>query len=756
MSQKEQARRPPVELDDPLLQAKLRPPPSPPATVSRPGLINRLRASAAPIVLVAAPPGYGKTTLLSHWIERDDRPSAWVSLDEQDDDPAVLLSYVAASLDRALGGELSNLEAPDARLWSSMLSWLAAALSASEQPIIVVLDRADAIVSRDAIRAVCVLADHLPRGSALALACRNAPGFPTARFRANGRLFELGADDLAMSVSEARVLLRRAGARLSDEQAADLAWRTEGWPAGLYLSALSAEEAGTSLEAGAAGRAHDRFIVDYLRLEVLSMLSEAEMTLLTRSSVLERFSRSLCAAVLGPSDDPRALEQLETSGCFLVPLDDQPGWYRFRRPFHDVLRAELERREPTAVPALASRAADWCEGHGMPEEAIGYAHAAGDTDRVARLVSALWFTAFDSGGMTTLARWLDWLDDDVVLERFPAVAVARAWMGALTGRETEATCLLDVASRNAGDAGGNGRSGSIAPLVALVRAAMFREGVAEMKADAQLAVRELAPRSPCRPTALLLLGISHLLAGDEDEAGAILAEVTEQSSLPGGAVAGATALAERALLAIARGDDAAGETLANQARRAIRDAGAAEYPTSSLVHAATAESAVRRGDLASVRHELARATELLSRLGDAIPWLSAQIRLELARVRLAIADEVGARADLAQVEALLRRRPRLETLAEDARGLRRRTSASGRGDARRTVSLTSAELRLIPLLSTHLSFREIGERLFVSRNTVKTQSISVYRKLGVSSRSEAIARATELGLVSEPSMPISA
>lgn len=233
----------------------------------------------------------------------------------------------------------------------------------------------------------------------------------------------------------------------------------------------------------------------------------------------------------------------------------------------------------------------------------------------------------------------------------------------------------------------------------------------------------------------------------------ILAEAVERSSLAGGAVAASLALAERAVLALGRGDRGEAGALARQARLVALEGGIDEYATSSLVHAAVAHAAVGCGDLASARSELARATGLLSRPGRTFPWLEAQAWLEIARLELAMADDAGAETALANLDVLLRGGPDLGVLADGARGLRTRIAVRRIGRDERPANLTSAELRLLPLLSTHLSFREIAERLFVSRNTVKTQAISVYRKLGATNRSEAIARVAELGLIDLPAIP---
>ncbi len=751
----EQSPRPSLELEHPVLESKLAPAAVPRRAVSRTSLINRLRAVGKSVVVIVAPAGYGKTTLLSQWIERDARPAVWVSVDESDNDPAVFLSCVAAGLDRALELDPPASDALAAPTWKSAAKRLASALLSSEEPVLVAVDDAHLLFERDSLRVLDALACHLPPGATLALTARTQPRLPLARLRARGLLFELGADELAMNRQEARSLLRSLGAPASEEEIADLVHRTEGWPAGLYLAGLSLGTAGPRLpvaQAEAAFAGDHLFVADYLRLEFVSALTEAELSFLTRISVLDRFCRPLCAAVLGRTNVSAELDRLVQSGQFVVSLDHRGEWYRFHHLLRETLRAELDRREPEIVPELNSRAAHWCEAHGMAENAVEYARAAGDTERVARLVSDLWLPVFDGGGMTTVARWLGWLDGDV-LERSPGLAVAEAWVHAFAGRSAEARCWREVAAAGSAPGRKPGPSGALEPQVGVLRAAMCENGVDAMRADAGRATGKLAPRDPFRSTALLLLGVSHVLAGDHEDAVSVLTDVADRSSLPGGAVAASVALAELALLAVARNDHAEAEALAWRARDAVRESRSHEYVTAGLVHAVVAHAAVRGGDLACVRSELARATSLLPKLDYALPWLSIQTRLTLARVHLAVGTEADAEGFAAEIDVLLRRRPGLGALVRSAHQLCEQIAVASPAAERRVSGLTSAELRLLPLLTTHLSFREIAELLFVSRNTVKTQAISVYRKLGVSSRSEAIARAADLGLVDDPAMP---
>jgi LuxR family maltose regulon positive regulatory protein len=275
-----------------------------------------------------------------------------------------------------------------------------------------------------------------------------------------------------------------------------------------------------------------------------------------------------------------------------------------------------------------------------------------------------------------------------------------------------------------------------------------------MRSDAEVALEKIAQTSQLRSTALLVVGFSHLVAGDSDTADTFFAQAVEAAEAAGASDSGSVALAERSLLALDRGDLKEAAELVARALAFVDAAALGDYMTTAIVHAASARIALRRGDSTAARASLVHAQRLRPQLTYALPWFAAQTLLELAHAYLALPEIAGAKTLLAEVDEIIRIRPGLGVLVEQARELRRQIGWAAEPEARWASTLTAAELRLIPLLTTHLSFREIAERLYVSRNTVKAQAISLYRKLGVSSRSEAIHRAAELGLVDPPVIPV--
>jgi LuxR family maltose regulon positive regulatory protein len=733
---------------DQLLEWKLRVPSARPGIVWRAALVDRLLASqAVPVVCVVAPPGYGKSTLLSQWADRMGRRVGWVSVDGRDNDLVVLLTYLAVALDRVEPidpGVFQVLAAPGVSARATVLPRLMAAVSAMTQPVVLVLDHLELLENQECLDAVAELAACLPSGSQLALASRARPPLPLARLRAQGQVTEVGVAELAMDQQEARALLEGTGVQLDEAGVASLVRRTEGWPVGLYLAALALQAGAPQDGPGITG--DDRLVADYLHSELLTRLSPDEVAFLTRTAVLERMSGPLCDAVLGTQGAAGILESMDGANLLLVPLDRRRQWYRYHHLFRDLLRVELERREPELVPQLHRRAATWYEANGLPEAAIDHAQAGGDSDRVAGLVVTLTQPAYAAGRVDTARRWLVWFEDQGLLERYPQVAVQGAWVQALVGQPAAAERWAAVAERDS--ATGTLPDGStMQSYLALMGALLCRNGngMAQMRADAQVAREQLSPGSPWRATALLLEGISYLLDGEVEHADPILGDAVEVATLAGATPAAATALAQRALVAIHRDDWLQAETLAQQALAVMRAGHVDNYAMSPFVYAVAARTALHQGDVLGAQRHLAHAARLRPLLTYAMPHRAAQTLLELARAHLTLSDTAAATVVLREAGDLLRQRPNLGVLPTQAEALRGQLEAI-RGERLGVSLLSTAELRLLPLLFTHLSFREIGQRLYLSQHTVKSQAVSIYRKLGVSSRSQAIQRAQQLGV----------
>ncbi len=740
------------------IASKVRAPVVRPDSVSRTGLVNRLRAmTSSSIVVLAAPAGYGKTTLLAQWAMRDERPFAWVTIDSRDNDPVILLRHLAIALGEVGPVDRSALDAlvsPGPTLWRVAVPRLAAVVASLERPFVMVLDGADLLESEESVDAVSTLADQIPEGSLLVVAGRAAPRLRIARLRASGRLFEIGPDMLALSRREAHLLLRASGVELADAEVAELVRRTEGWPAGLSLAGLSMRGR-NGADGSVSITGEDRYVAEYLRSEPLSDLTADTLAFLRRSSVLGAMCGSLCDAALETENSGSRLESMRESNLFLVPLDDHGEWYRYHHLLEDLLRHDLAQREGEQIPGLNQRAADWYEAHGELEAALDPAAESGDPDRVARIFGSVALRSYHGGHLTTIEGWLDYFADEAQLARYPNVGALGSWIHALRGRRAVAEKWLLAAQ--AGSDGQPVSDGSVppGPCIAVLRAAMCRDGVEQMMSDAQDALLELPEDSQWRPAALVLHGVVQVLLGDDEHGDLILAMAAEEAERLEAHATRLVALSERSLVAAYRGDHSQADALAFEARDLAKHNHLDDYPTSAVTLAACARALIRQGRWDEARAHLTAAHHLSRSLTDALPWLAVQARLELASAHVTLRDADSARTLLAEVDRILDGRAQLGVLAEQRATLSEQIDTMSLADGNAS-GLTSAELRVLPLLTTHLTFREIGGRLFVSRNTIKTQAISIYRKLGVCGRSEAIERAYELGLIDPELHPASA
>ena len=730
-----------------LKAAKLLRPLVRPGTVSRSWLIERLaRSDSHPIVSVVAPAGYGKTTLLSQWAERNGQAFAWVSVDEGDNDPRVLLTYVAEALDaiEPVGDRVFDaLASPVSSVPGSVVPRLGSAFWSMTSPVALVLDDVHLLHDSECRAALSVLADHVPPGSRLVLAGRTEPPLRTARLRAEGKILEIGPSDMSLSTGEAASLLRAADVVLSEQDVAELYRRTEGWPVGLYLAALYLREGGSLAGAAASFGGEDRFVSEYVESELLARISSSQRAFLTRTAVLERMSGPLCEAVLDQPGAGASLAELARSNLLLVPLDRRGQWYRYHHLFRDMLLAELERLEPGLIPVLCRRAAGWCQGNGLPEDALEYSMAAEDVEAAASLMERLFLPVYRQARVTTLERWFQWLGDRGGIQGHPLAAILASLVAGVSGRPAEAERWADTVDR--WQYHGPRADDPVAEAwAAVMRFTLCRQGVEQMRADADEAADRLAAVGLVLVTVPLGQGVARVLCGDPDDGDAFLEyaiSIGGEDTAPDVLV---RALCQRSLLAMERDQWSQAEAFADQARSVLRRAGPEKY---SLLCAVQARSALHRGDAAAAQQELVSAQELRPSLTYAVPHLAIQVRIELIRVYLALADLAGARTLMREVDELLRRRPGMGILVGQAEALRAQLSRQRGRTSPGASALTAAELRVLPLLATHLRSAEIAAELFVSVHTVKSQQASLYRKLGTSSRSQAVARARQLGLL---------
>jgi LuxR family transcriptional regulator, maltose regulon positive regulatory protein len=477
------------------LATKLHVPRLPPGFVPRRRLDQALSEGLARgRVLVCAPAGFGKTALLAHWARGSERPAAWLGLDDGDSDPARFWRYAVAALDRVRPGLAGRVGPLPAHPADGLVPALINAMAADPRPeeVLLVLDDYHLIDSRPVHESVAFLLDNLPPGLRVVVSGRADPPLPLARLRARGQLAELRAADLRFTSGEAAALLgEAAGPGLPPAAAEALTARTEGWAAGLQLAGLSLRGHADPAGFVSAFSGSHRFVLDYLADEVLDGQPGPVREFLLETSVLERLSGELCDAVTGRPGSQAMLQDIERAGLFLMPLDDGRGWWRYHRLFADLLRARLQAERPDRMPELHRAAAAWCDQHGLADDAVRHAVAAGDADRAARIVERHVETLLGRSEGETLRRWLSALPAKSVRDR-PRLGLARAY-GAAMGFQVEALeALLDDAERaraGSGDEPYHDPAGRPASVLANVPAgiAFLRASLARLRGEAALA-----------------------------------------------------------------------------------------------------------------------------------------------------------------------------------------------------------------------------------------------------------------------------
>ncbi|MGH8950213.1 MAG: LuxR C-terminal-related transcriptional regulator [Acidimicrobiia bacterium] len=701
-------------------------------------------AHHARLVAIVAPPGFGKTTVMAQWMESESRPAAWLTIDRLDNDPAVLIGDIYAALTSA--GMLSRPRRQRTTSEIVLTHGVTSLIEDLERHRVtgtLFLDQVDRLRNRSSLDVLGSLITQVPDAFKVAIATRSGAGLPFPILRSQGALMEISHLDLAMEETEAKELLDGAGVSIETDFGHILE-RTEGWPAGLYLTAL-AMQAGADASSLPEVRGDDVFVADYMRHEVLGRLSAERRSFLTRTSILSRLSGPLCDFVLETSGSARRLERLEGSNLLITPMDRTRTWYRYHSLLRDFLRSELERSEFEAPTSLHSRAASWLKEHGEPEMAIEHAIEAGESDHVASMVADVARSTYAQGRMDTLSRWLTWLEDDGTMSNTPGLAAIGSFARSLEGDERGAERLAGHAF-----VGADGEAlpeDSLVPISLVVRSFRADHGVEAALTDARLALASMSRSADWLHVAMGAEAMALTALGERDEAerlwGTAVGIGDELQALP----FTTTGLAQAALIASERGDWAGAEELVQRSMRRIDDGGLELYITSALTFVLAARLDIRRGDILAARAHMGQATAIRPRLGIALPTFSLQVMVEMAKTFIELADIAGARRVMRDAATLVFARPRLGVLSDEYEATKEKLSALPAGSVGPS-SLTTAELRLLTMLVTHLTFPEIGDRLYVSRHTVKTQAMSIYRKLGVSSRTEAVETARALGLLS--------
>ena len=665
-----------------------------------------------------------------------------------------LFALVARAVGRAIGTDAAafNAESPGISVVGQVVPRILAALQAAPDPLVLVIHNIHEVFDQDARDAVDLLLHHLPPGVQLAVSSRRPVWLATPARRGRGELLELGPENLAFTTDEVAHLLDLTAGTAAPDELERIMAATDGWPAGVYLSSLSlrrhrSRPDGVTLPVatGAATGATVEFIKD----EVLSELQPDIRRFLRRSAVLDAMSGALCDSVLHIDGADRVLQSISRSNLLVVPIDAEGSWYRCHTLLRTALLDELAQQEPDLVPVLHERAAAWWEAAGSIDAAIHHELAAGHVAHAADLAATDILPAYYAGRLSAIERWLAEIGDADV-EINPTLAVYAGWIAALTGRSAEALHWLDRVEHIDTVVDGPPDAPLFVSNRAALRGFLCAGGVEQMVADGELSSSLEPAWSRLRPVALGVLGTARWMQGDRLAAVKVYTESIDAGIQTAAWVPLTRMLALRAALQLDLGDwDAAAEDV-ERSLTVIDAHNLAEYGTSAITYAVAARLALHRGDTTVARLELSKAMRLRELVSWATPWASVILRLQLIDAHLALGDPRGARIILREVDDVLHHRPRLGALNDMIEDRRRSLSKAGVGS--RTTTLTAAELRVLPYLQTHLTLAEIAERLYVSRNTLATEAKSIYHKLGATTRSEAIRRAREVGLL-PPGMP---
>jgi ATP/maltotriose-dependent transcriptional regulator MalT len=738
----------------PLLTTKFHAP-DPRDRVTRDGVLSRLTgAQQAKLVLIRAPAGWGKTTLLAQWLlaEAARRRFAWVTLDRRDSDPVRFWTYAIEALrrlDPRIGaGSLAFLAVPRVNVARDVLPVLLGELAHLPAPVVLALEDYHSIEGEPVHATVRALLQDLPGTVTLAIATRSEPPLSLARLRARGQLVELDVRALRFSLQDSTTVLNEVhDLNLDREDVRRLHERAEGWPAGLYLAALSlgnrSESDRTDFIAGFAGS--DRPVADYL-MEAVLLAQEPEVRqFLVRTSMLDRLTGGLCDAVLDTAGSAATLDRLARSNLLLVELDERREWFRYHQLLRARLDAELAREDSSVVADLHRRAAEWHLAHGDLSEAIRHTIAAGDFGAAAELVARHWAARLMvTAGERTVEEWCAAMPNRVLASDL-RLCVARSYAALSMGRMDVAERWLTAAETAPLPAPFRDGFSSARGAVACVRAGyQWQSGdvAAAMSAAEEVLAAETGS-SPWRGVGHAVIALTYAAHGMWEQARASMAAWVEIGRRSGQGEPQISGLAYGAAWSTELQDWERATADAEASLRLAAELGYEEHWICACAHFARGRVLERSDQLDRAKVEMRRALVLARR--GAGPVTTAWLLTHLVRLLVTCRDPAGARACLEEAQAVLAGAP-------DAAAVSGMVAAAGRHlsraiEDRSGEALSDRERDVLRLLATTLTQREIGAELYLSLNTVKSHTRSIFRKLGASGREQAVARARELNLI---------
>lgn len=707
-------------------------------------LAQLAEASDLPVIVITGAAGAGKSTLAAQWAEADPRPHTLLPLAPHLDDAAALGHLLVEALE-PFGPPAARLRATitaaEPEFSASVLPAINGLARSRTSSFVLVIDDVHLLHQAACHQLLTAVCDGVPPGSSVALLTRDSTPTWLARARTEDKVLEIR--DLALTLEETGRLFQAMGVTLDEGSAADVLERSEGWAVGVYLAALARRDGHQ------ATGDFRRYLGDYLQSQVLEPLPETQREFLVETSILEDLSGPLCNAVTGRTDSESILARLSRHIQFVVELDGDPPRYRYHHLFSECLRSKLQAERPEAIPSLYAQAARWQAAEGDLDAAIRYAVRSGDLALAGELVWSDIVSCVGSGRPDRLRSWLADLTDRQ-LEKDRWLTLAASWLALQEGDGPRMQHWALVAERHAGRLwreriATDEYAASLATLMTLIGRPLH-----DMVTVSGDALRGLPPDSGFRAANAWFQGIALTLLGRLDEGNQAIARAEALAAALDVPVIEADALAFQGVLAILGGDR---DTGVRQLSRSIEHLERHHIDRlATAAHTVTAQAFVLAvvGDRRGAEVAFAKARRLTGLVTQIAPWFAVLGPLIQARTAILLGD--GATARVLINEASRSMTPDLqgtlvETMLADARSSLRTMSVSSGASA----ALTSAELRVLQYLPSHLSFPQIGEHMFLSQNTVKTHALSIYRKFGVSSRSAAVLKAQALGLI-EPSV----
>jgi LuxR family maltose regulon positive regulatory protein len=703
---------------------------------------------AASTAIITGPAGSGKSTLMAQAYS-DTPDGVWLSIDPADNDPTRLWSALADAIAVAVPGFgapfREQLNSPQPPSIDRIVPTAVNQLVEAERPLWVFIDDLHLLTNTECLRSLESLLDLRPPTVAVVIASRVSPPLRMRKQHLGGHLVEIGLQQLAMNPAEAEEMLEAVGVVLDPQHLDRLHERVEGWVAGLRWAALAVQHGGDVDRFITAAADLEGDIAKYLVEEMLDRLPEDQRPFMLQTSVLGHLCGGVCDAIRDCTDSGRRLEDLERSNAMLVATDRGDGWYRYHHLARDVLAARLVREMPDIVPDLHRRASRWLLEHGDAPDAIEHAVAAGDRQHAAEMLCATWWELANQGQVQTAIRILSQFEPSE-LRAFQPLAAAAAFIYGLAGDDTRSRSYYEVALHGKFVGDPPDGSASMESALAILRAALVFDGVDQALHDAERAHALEPADSAWRPFTALLVGLGRTWSGNPNGALPFFEEVTTAGAADEAIIV--YALAEIALIHLSSGNEADARSTAEIACNRASDAGLEALFLSATAHAAAALSHLALGDPHTASDHLEAARLPMSGVAQAMP-------IDAMRARLLLADtalRLGC-LDVAEsyVEGACDTDNKIgdtgvlgDQLAELRNRLEHAQAQSSHG-----VDLTSREREVLELLATRRTSREIGEELFVSRNTVRTYQQRLYKKLRVNSREDAVIAARLAGALDE-------